>query len=251
LTFTGFIKVKLEGTRGNILMLLIVTQGEYGERIQENIHSRAPDNWVIQGMHLTKDLPPIIEEPERYIEELELNSVWDLVLFLGESPSSFSLVPEVARCTGVSALIAPVDDYTWLPLGLERQIRAELEENGVRAVFPRTFCTLVPVGEKHIDAFAVIFGLPEVTIEVEESLVTNVHVRRGAPCGSTSYIADELRGTTIENAPSKAGTLVQIFPCLASRRVERLLGDAPIHVAGHLAAKAVERALTPRKRDEG
>ncbi len=232
------------------MRLLIVTQGEYGERIQENIRSRAPDDWVIHGTHLTKGLPPVIEEPEGYVEELELNGVWDLVLFLGESPSGFSLAPEVARRTGASALIGPVDDYSWLPLGLESQIRAELEEDGVKAVFPRTFCTLVPVGDVNIDAFAVIFGLPKVSIEVEEGLVAKVHIKRGAPCGSTSYMADELLGTAVEKALSKAGTLVQIFPCLASRRVERLLGDAPIHVAGHLAAKAVERALEPSKRDE-
>ena len=233
------------------MRLLIVTQGEYGERIQENIRSRAPDDWVIQGTHLTKGLPPVIEEPEGYVEELGLSDVWDLVLFLGESPSAFSLAPEVARRTGASALIGPVDDYSWLPLGLENQIQAEMKEDGVKAVFPRTFCTLVPIGDVNIDGFAAIFGLPEVSIKVKEGLVANVHVRRGAPCGSTSYMADKLLGTVVEKAPSKAGTLVQIYPCLASRRVERLLGDAPIHVAGHLAAKAVERALKSSKRDEG
>ena len=128
--------------------------------------------------------------------------------------------------------------------------KVELEEEGVKAVFPRTFCTLVPVGDVNVDAFAAIFGLPEMSIEVEEGFVTKVHIKRGAPCGSTSYMADELSGTAVEKALLKAGTLVQIFPCLASRRVERLLGDAPIHVAGHLVAKAVERALKPSKKCE-
>jgi len=225
------------------LRLLVFTQGDYGERILENIRLRAPATWVIGHVKLPGSLPSIVEEPGELIEGLELNGEWDLVLFLGQSPSAFTLLPEIMSSLSAEAVIAPVDDYAWLPLGLERQIRPELEKLGVHAVFPRTFCTLAPVGIASIDEFAELFGAPVLDVKVSGGVVESVRVRRGAPCGSTWYMAERLLGTKVEEAPARAATLVQIYPCLASRRIERLLGDAPIHIAAHVAGKAVERAL--------
>ncbi len=114
---------------------------------------------------------------------------------------------------------------------------------GVKIVFPRTFCTLVTVGVPHIDTFAEVFGAPGLEVEVVDGEVSCVDVLRGAPCGSTHYMAEKLPGTSIGDAKPRAGTLVQIYPCLASRRVDRFFGDSPIHVAGKLAEKALEKAL--------
>lgn len=230
------------------MRLLVFSQGAYGERILENIRLRAPGTWVIGHSELPASLPSIIEEPGELVGGLKLGGKWDLVLFLGQSPSAFTLLPEIMSRLSAGAVIAPVDDYTWLPLGLERQIRPELEKLGVHAVFPRTFCTLAPVGIAPIDEFAELFGAPILEVEESRGVVESVRVRRGAPCSSTWYMAERLPGTKVEEAPAKAATFVQIYPCLASRRVERLLGDAPIHIAAHVAGKAVERAL---KREEG
>ncbi len=185
----------------------------------------------------------MIEEPEEIVEGLELSGEWDLVLFMGESPSAFTLLPCILDKLKVGAVIAPVDDYEWLPQGLERQIGGEIEEMSVKIVFPRTFCTLIPVGVPHIDTFAEAFGAPGLKVEVVDGEVSCVDVLRGAPCGSTHYMAEKLPGTRIGDAKPRAGTLVQIYPCLASRRVDRFFGDSPIHVAGKLAEKALEKAL--------
>ncbi len=225
------------------MRLIVFTQGGYGDRVLDNLRRRAQEEWTIGHEALPEALPPIIEEPEKHISGLKLSGEWDLVLFLGESPSAFSLLPAVVRRLSVGAVVAPVDDYSWLPLGLERQIRSELEGLGVKAVFPRTFCTLKPVGVPSVDEFARIFGSPMLGIAVEGGKISRVDVVRGAPCGSTWYMAKKLPGTRIEEASARAAILVQIYPCLASRRVERLLGDAPIHVAGRLVEKAVEDAL--------
>lgn len=225
------------------MKLIVFTQGVYGERVLDNLRRRAPEEWTIEHEALPETLPPIIEEPEKHVSGLELGGEWDLVLFLGESPSAFSLLPAIVRRLSAGVIVAPVDDYSWLPLGLERQIRSELKGLGVKAIFPRTFCTLKPVGVPPVDEFARIFGSPRLEIAVEGRKISRVDVVRGAPCGSTWYVAERLPRTRVEEAAARAAILVQIYPCLASRRIERLLGDAPIHVAGHLAEKAVEDAL--------
>jgi len=225
------------------MRLIVFTRGAYGERILENLRRRAPQDWVIEDSVIPGDLPAMIEEPEGIVEGMGLGGSWDLVLFLGESPSAFTLLPSILEKLKVGAVIAPVDDYDWLPLGLERQIGGEIEEMGVDTVFPRTFCTLTPVGAPSIDVFAELFGAPGLKVEVIDGKVSGVDVLRGAPCGSTHYMAEKLPGTKIGDAKPRAGTLVQIYPCLASRRVDRFFGDAPIHVAGKIAEKALEKAL--------
>ncbi|TRO47418.1 hypothetical protein E2P65_04400 [Candidatus Bathyarchaeota archaeon] len=225
------------------LRLLVYTDGDYGLRILENIRLRGPRGWEVAHVSIPEALPPVVEEPELLVDGLVPEGGWDLVLFMGESPSAFSLLPSIATRSHVGAVIAPVDDYSWLPLGLERQLRSELDELGVASVFPRTFCTLSPVGVAPIDEFVTAFGLPHLKIEEEGGRVKAVEVLRGAPCGSTWFMAGKLVGVGKGEAGAKAGTFVQIYPCLASRHVERLLGDAPIHIAGHIAEKAVKRAL--------
>jgi hypothetical protein len=232
------------------LRLLVFTQGRYGERILDNLRERAPKGWEMDEKRLPEALPQILDDPHEVATGLRLSGDWDLVLFLGESPSAFSLLPAIMEQSQVKSVIAPVDDYAWLPLGLERQIRSELEDIGVHAVFPRTFCTLSPIGERFVDEFASYFGSPKLEVESEGGVVKKVSVLRGAPCGSTWFMAERLAGAGVEETGAKAGTLVQIYPCLASRRVERLLGDAPIHIAGHIAKKAVEKALEEEGRPD-
>lgn len=230
------------------MRLLIFTQGRYGERILENVRRRAPEGWEVDHRTLPEALPSMIEDPEEFVSGLELQGEWDLVLFLGESPSAFTLLPNVMDRLSSRAIIAPVDDYSWLPLGLERQIRSELEGSSVKSVFPRPFCTLKPLGVPAIDEFAQVFGSPRLRLFVEGGKIDQVEVLRGAPCGSTWFMAERLPGSGVDEAGQKAAILVQIYPCLASRRTERLLGDAPIHIAGHLAEKAVEDALKLEKK---
>jgi hypothetical protein len=223
------------------LRLLVFTQGSYGERILDNIRQRAPQGWMIQHKLLPQTLPLIVDDPEDVVADLKLNGMWDLILFMGESPSVFSLLPTILKHVSVQAVISPVDDYSWLPLGLEQQIRRELGD--VKVVFPRPFCSLTPIGVPPIDEFTHFFGRPRLSLETEGDTVRRVKVLRGAPCGSTWYMAERLPGAKVEDACARAATLVQIYPCLASRQIERLLSDAPIHVAAHLVQKAIKSAL--------
>jgi len=223
------------------LRIIVFTQGLYGERIYRNLSRRS--DWILREVRIPQGLPPLLEEPEEILEDLGISGGWDILLFLGESPSAAMLIPKAARLCGVKAVIAPADRYSWLPLGLEHQLMVELREMGIEAVFPRPFCALTPRGEGPVDRFAERFGMPRLRIEVEEDIIRHVEVLRGAPCGSTWFMAERLPGARVGEAPERGGVLVQIYPCLASRDIEPPFDDAPIHISARLAMGAVERAL--------
>ncbi|MCD6263208.1 hypothetical protein J7L60_02195 [Candidatus Bathyarchaeota archaeon] len=224
---------------------LFFTQGDYGERIFSYIASEAPPHWSLKKIRLPRGLSDLVEESEGVVRGLlpDEGLRCDLLVFLGESPSSFSLLPEVLERVQARSLIAPADDYAWLPLGLERQLRSEL---GLPAVFPRPFCSLTEVGEPVIDEFARFFGRPRLRVRIREGVVEEVEVLRGAPCGSTRYMAERLVGTPVGEAPRRASLLVQTYPCLASRRIEKVINDSLIHISGQIIKRAVEEALRRR-----
>ena len=223
------------------MKIIVFTQGLYGERIYRNLSRRS--DWTLGEVKMPRSLPPLPEEPEEILGGLGISGDWDILLFLGESPSAAMLIPDAARLCDVEAVIAPADRYSWLPLGLEHQLAAELREMGIEAIFPRPFCSLTPGGDGIIDRFAERFGMPRLRIEVEENIIRHVEVLRGAPCGSTWFMAERLPGTRVGEAPERGGLLVQIYPCLASRDIEPPFDDAPIHISARLAMGAVERAL--------
>ena len=165
------------------------------------------------------------------------------MVFLGEGANASQLVPIIARKIEPKAIIVPVDAYEWLPRGLERQIAEELRSSGFPAVFPRPFCSLGKTGNPHIDEFSVFFGIPKLSVKVEENKIERVEVLRDAPCGSTHYAAKKILGLSVDEAPSVAGLYVQAYPCLASHVRDPIVGEDMIHVSATIMKKAVEKAL--------
>jgi len=83
------------------------------------------------------------------------------------------------------------------------------------------------------------FGIPELEVRIDDfDRLEEVRVIRSALCGATFFVADKLKGVSIEEAPTKAGYLTQIYPCLASRGI-----GGGIHKAAMIHKLAVERAI--------
>ena len=66
----------------------------------------------------------------------------DLVLSFAEHRGVAELIPDVVERTGAKAVVAAVDNETWLPRGLARQLRGWLAEMGVVCVTPKPLCSL-------------------------------------------------------------------------------------------------------------
>ncbi len=240
------------------MRILALFQKHYGERIVEHIKKHAPQEWAIEAISLPLVLPVIVDEPEEFLPPNIPQAT--LLLALSVSPEAAQLIPAVAKLSGAKAVIMPIDNSAWLPLGLKNQLQQELAGMGVTAVFPNTFCTLTenstgfgddvePYDNEYIASFTRYFGRPklEIKVDTQSGTIAEVKVERCAPCGSTHRVAEKLVGVRVEEAVPQAGLHAHHYPCLASMKMEPM-GDTLMHIAGFVVNEEVERKLKPLRK---
>ena len=239
------------------MRILAITQGLYGNRIAENLRSRGPENWIIETFIPPRGLPVIIDDPEEFLPATMPHV--ELILLLSESSQVAQLISGIANLTNAKAVIAPIDNSSWLPPGLKSQLKQDLAEIGVAAVFPKTFCTLTenecgfrnntePYQNEIISSFARHFGRPKfkITVGQDKKIVKTFEVIRGAPCGSTHHAANQMVGRPVDEVKYSAGLVTHHYPCLASMQQEVLddnLYDTLMHLSGYVVNDEVEKAI--------
>lgn len=242
------------------MRILAIVSGEYGKRHVENIRRHAPPGWEIQIWEAPQVLPLVIDYPEDYLpSELPPS---DLILSFAEHKGVAELLPDIAKMTRAKAVIAAVDNESWLPRGLARQLREWLHAMGVPCATPKPLCSLtehdfgvtrrqrISYNSGEISEFAAHFGQPNLEIEVdsEKGIISAVTVRRDAVCGCARYVAEGLVGLSIEEAEEKAGLLHHHYPCLASMGKDVDFGDTLMHVSGNILKDNIALQLKPYKR---
>lgn len=225
--------------------MLIVVQGEWGERIAAHIRRTAPETWQVSVWQSPTALPQVLDEPEEFLPS-SLPAA-DLLLSLTESAGLTDLTPDIATLCGARAVLLPVDRRSWAPPGLRRQVARRLQAKGIGYAAPMPFCSLSPGDEgQHplIATFARLYGRPELRCTVQDDRVAACVVVRGAPCGNTHYIAERLVGTPVSRAPEKAGLLHHYYPCWGGMEADPTHGTHTLlHIAATMSSKAVSRAL--------
>lgn len=107
------------------------------------------------------------------------------------------------------------------------------------AINPRICCSLV-LGDK-LPGFEK-FGNPEFELSTKDGTVSDIKVVRGAPCGATWDAAEKVKGMKIEDAISRIGLEVQFLCGAASGYDVAKSKKAPLHLAGEVHSKALEKA---------
>jgi hypothetical protein len=125
--------------------------------------------------------------------------------------------------------------------GSRAQLKREAEKHGKKVVVVDICCVTPTLND--FSEFFKYFGKPEFEVEIEGGRLKNVKVLRCAFCGATHFVAEMLKGVSVEEAPAKAGYLTQVYPCLASRGI-----DGKIHLAAEMHKIAMEKAIEKAKR---
>ncbi|MHA1270353.1 MAG: DUF166 domain-containing protein [Candidatus Helarchaeota archaeon] len=207
----------------------------------------------IYGMQkIGDDLPDFIEEPEEYLPEIPQNI--EILIINGIHPDLLSAIPEFAEKYKIKGLIIPVEDGSWVKLGLEKSVIRECKERGIEVVFPRPACSLDYTGQPTIDKFIDHFqiGKPIVHFYIEDDIVKSYKVIRSAPCGSTWYVCRQIVGKDIDELNEHVTEIISkahhSFPCSASMVVDPVLGDTNLHIGGYLIREAIFKALEKHPR---
>ena len=104
-------------------------QGEYGQRIVDNIRQHGPEDWEVLSWTAPRSLPIIVDDPEEFLPDTPERA--DLILSLVESRSASDLIPDLAVMARAQAVVAPVDNRTWLPQGMMRQMEHRLASKSI------------------------------------------------------------------------------------------------------------------------
>jgi thymidylate synthase len=224
------------------MRILVALQGNYGRRIIKTIEKYKPEGWAVEVYTFQSPLPVVDEDSLTDLLPGELPAA-DLLLLLAENQTIAELVPDMVKLSGASAVLAPVANRGWLPLGLANQIKRKLDK--VSMVMPVPFCTLGEgdTDDELIKQFAQHFGKPRIKIEQEQEKVKKVTVLREAPCGNTRFVAEKLVGTNIKDAYFEAGLLHHAHVCYATMVMDREFGDTLMHRSGLAMKEAVAEAL--------
>ena len=237
------------------LTLLAVTQGQWGERIADNIDRYKPAGWQMHRWAAPRALPVIVDDPDDYLPASLPRA--DLVVALGETAGVVQLLPDIVKLARAQAVLVPIDRNESVPAGLVTQLRQWLDEMGVSVVFPKPFCTLTettinrpPLVEAYhvplVQQFARYFGQPIFDIDVNsEGEIAEVRVERDAACGCARYVAQGLAGHPVNHAEYEAGMLHHHYPCLASMNQDLAYHDTLMHVSGHALRDAVKEEIQP------
>ena len=193
-----------------------------------------------------------IEEPEKYLPATVPPGV-DVLIPVGLHPDVLSAVPAFAKAHGIPAVIVPIEDKNWCPLGQQYQLASELDAAGIQHAFPRPFCTLdVDPGNpsksiirRFMDTFKV--GKPVLAFNMQDGKIVSGHVVRSQPCGAAYYILQQLREEHVHDEKLSLDEKISLahhaFPCSASMEKDLALDDSPLHVAGYAARDAVHDAI--------
>lgn len=211
----------------------VITRGKYGHRLIETI--REHSDFSIVTADLPEFVPVFIEEPDEYLEALN----FDKHVFSAEIIITYSLHPDLTSAIAKLAAEAGVRSLI-VPGGPSRASVPELkkisEVSGMDIEVDEICCSLEPNDFNR--PFAELFGSPILKVKTKDGKIADVKVIKGAPCGSTWYMAEEIVGTEIKDAPPKAGLLIQHYPCRATR------GEiGGIHESGELHKQAFIKAL--------
>jgi hypothetical protein len=94
-------------------------------------------------------------------------------------------------------------------------------------------------------------GKPVIEVSVLKGRISDTRVLRSAPCGSTWYVAQQIKWAAVEDPESLENTISKAhhgYPCTASMELDAELGDTILHKSGYIIRDAVEHALVKAER---
>jgi hypothetical protein len=228
--------------------------GLYCDSCKYNVYSFVRNVRAAIQLPDSSKLPAFVDNPEEYMPKKLPKA--DICLASGLHKDLLLELPQHIKKAGIKALIAPIEDWQEVPMGVRKQLEDKCRELELECAFPKPFCTLEPEEDKptivrFIEETRV--GRPLLEISTtrigKDEVIEYAAVRRSAACGSTWYIARKLAGVSTKksilyDAIAKAH---HSYPCTATMVTDPETTEPLLHIGGFTIREEVERALEEDK----
>ena len=190
------------------------------------------------------DLPTFIDEPEKYLPSNV--GLAEVLIVIGVHVDLLLAASKLIADSKVKGVIVPIENRHWCPPAVRNQLKNELDKMGVESAFPKPFCSLEKSGDggvidKFIDRYKI--GKPKLQVEIVKGIIRKATVLRSAPCGSTWYIAQQIRWHKVEGIGEVVSKAHHTYPCTASMEMDKEIGDTILHKAGYIIREEVLEAI--------
>lgn len=182
---------------------------------------------------------------EAYGDGIEIQAVYDLPAFMPEfieEPEEY--VPNIEPCELVLTFVKQPDIACYIvQLANKRKIPVIAPGQHIPgAITPFTCCALGRLAST--GRYGEQFGLPEFEVCLENGILKELHVKRGAPCGATWFAAKKVLGKTAKEALEAMGREAQ-FCCVADPSAfDPITGKSQVHFAGDAHWVALKKAIS-------
>jgi hypothetical protein len=229
--------------------------GLYCESCKYNVYSFAQNVRAAIQLPSPSELPAFIDNPEEFMPKKLPKA--DICLASGLHKDLLLELPIQLKKAEIKALIAPIEDWLEVPMGVRSQVEARCSELGIECDFPKPFCTLEPQADKPtIARFIKETNVGRPLLEITLAIVDNKEViecavvRRSAPCGSTWYIARKLAGvpTKKEELYDAIAKAHHSYPCTATMNSDPEIKEPLLHMGGFTIREEVDKAIEKEKK---
>ncbi len=196
--------------------ILIISDGVYGERAGNILKKHAKINEYVGFFRIPKPEGFFAEDIELPSEVISKLKETDIVITYTQHPDNTYEICRVARKLNPNtALIVAA----WKGKGQKKELKrfdaicpdimCEIDENNLNdylSKYPK------------LKEFLSEFGRPSIKIYIENNKVKDVKVLRSSVCGSTIFMADNMKGMNVdENIGKRGAMIIQRYPCVAGK----------------------------------
>ena len=208
------------------LKVLVFQEGGRGESKVKGIQRYGQNQFDITLVTIDQPLPPVVDDTSEYLPD---TIAADLVLDFLKHPDLSHDLALMCRRIGIPIVAS----------GKKTTV------DGTHT--PPVCCALAR--HQELGPYSRCFGAPEFNVTVKDGKISEVTVRRGAPCGATWEAARRVKGTSVEDAPVRMGLDTQFFCTADPSNWDPIWGKSPVHLAADLHRAALAAALKKAQTD--
>ena len=208
------------------LKVLVFQEGGRGESKVKGIQRYGQNQFDITLVTIDQPLPPVVDDTSEYLPD---TIAADLVLDFLKHPDLSHDLALMCRRMGIPIVAS----------GKKTTV------DGTHT--PPVCCALAR--HQELGPYSRCFGAPEFNVTVKDGKISEVTVRRGAPCGATWEAARRVKGTSVEDAPVRMGLDTQFFCTADPSNWDPIWGKSPVHLAADLHRAALAAALKKAQTD--